>query len=78
MLFKLFVVTNCSKDRPGSIVTETLKNIILIPIVTSNVEFCIFFFQKADHGCVFIFFPRGDSIDPVVLECRKWAHSTEN
>ena len=30
---KQFVVTNCSKERPGSIVTETLKNGILIPIV---------------------------------------------
>ena len=35
-LFKQFVVTNCSKERPGSIVTETLKNGILIPIVTSK------------------------------------------
>ena len=25
-LFKQFVVTNCSKERPGSIVNETLKN----------------------------------------------------
>ena len=33
---KQFVVTNCSKERPGSIVTETLKNGILIPIVTSK------------------------------------------
>ena len=33
---KQFVVTNCSKGRPGSIVTETLKNGILIPIVTSK------------------------------------------
>ena len=32
---KQFVVTNCSSERPGSIVTETLKNGILIPIVTS-------------------------------------------
>jgi len=27
---KQFVVTNCSKERPGSIVNETLKNGILI------------------------------------------------
>ena len=33
---KQFVVMNCSKERPGSIVTETLKNGILIPIVTSK------------------------------------------
>ena len=33
-LAKQFVVTNCIKERPGSIVTETLKNGILIPIVT--------------------------------------------
>jgi len=24
--FKQFVITNCSKERPGSIVTKTLKN----------------------------------------------------
>ena len=30
---KQFVVTNCSKERPDSIETETLKNRILIPIV---------------------------------------------
>ena len=33
---KQFVVTNCSKERPGSIVTKTLKNGILIPIATSK------------------------------------------
>ena len=31
---KQFVIINCSKERPGSIVTETLK--ILVPIVTSK------------------------------------------
>ena len=35
---KQFVVTNCNKERPGSIVTETLKNGILIPIATSKVS----------------------------------------
>ena len=30
------VVTNCSKERPGSIVTKTLKNGILILIHTST------------------------------------------
>ena len=34
--FKQFVVTNCSKERPGSIGTKTLKNRILIPIATSK------------------------------------------
>ena len=34
--FKQFVVTNCSKERPGSIATKTLKNGSLIPIVTSK------------------------------------------
>ena len=29
------MVTNCSKERPGSIVNETLKNGILIPIYIS-------------------------------------------
>ena len=33
---KQFMVTNFSKDWPGSIVTDTLKNGILIPIVTST------------------------------------------
>jgi len=36
LFFKHFVVTNCSKERPGSIVTETLKNGILIQIVSST------------------------------------------
>ena len=36
MRIKQFVVTNCSKERPGSIVTKTLKNGILIPIPTSK------------------------------------------
>ena len=33
---KHFVITNSSKERPGSIVTETLKNRILTTIVTSK------------------------------------------
>jgi len=33
---KQFVVTNCSKERSGSIVTKTLKNEILIQIATSK------------------------------------------
>ena len=33
---KQFVVTNCSEEQPGSIVTETLKNRILSTIVTSK------------------------------------------
>ena len=33
---KQFVVKNCSKERPGSIVTKSLKNEILILIVTSK------------------------------------------
>ena len=33
-VIKQFVVTNWSKERPGSIVAETLKNGILISIVT--------------------------------------------
>ena len=32
VIIKQFVVTNCSKEQPGSIVTKTLK----IPIVTSK------------------------------------------
>ena len=28
--------------------------------------------------CFFFLFPRGDRIDPVVLECCKRAHSNEN
>ena len=33
---KQFVVRNCNKQRPASMVTETLKNGILIVIVTSK------------------------------------------
>ena len=33
---KQFVVTNCSKERPSWVVTETLKNGILITIVASK------------------------------------------
>ena len=33
---KQFVVTNYSKERPGSIVSKTLKNDILISIATSK------------------------------------------
>ena len=36
VFFKQFVVTNYSKERPGSIVTKTLKNGILISIATSK------------------------------------------
>ena len=36
ILIKQFVVTNCSKERPGSIVTKTLRNWILISIATSK------------------------------------------
>ena len=35
-VFKQFVVTNCSKEQPGWIVTKTLKNWILISIATSK------------------------------------------
>ena len=35
-LFKQFVVTNCSKEQPGSIVNETLKNGILMLKYTSK------------------------------------------
>ena len=33
-MIKQLVVTNCSEEQPGSIVTENLKNGRLIPIVT--------------------------------------------
>ena len=74
-LIKQFVVTNCSKERPGSIVTETLKNGILILIVTSkewhfNADFQYISFIKIDD--------QGDRIDSVVLECRERAHSNGN
>ena len=50
-MIKQFVVTNCSKERPGSMVTKTLKNGILIPIVTSkesyfNADFKYISFNK--------------------------------
>ena len=34
--FKQFVVTNCSKERPGSIVNETLNNGILMQNLNEN------------------------------------------
>ena len=51
---KQFVITNCSKERFGSIVTETLKNGILIPIATSkesyfNVDFKYISFIRFFH-----------------------------
>ena len=33
---KQFVVTNCSKERSGSIVNETFKNVIFILVDTSK------------------------------------------
>ena len=46
--------------------------------IYKNVEFRIFC-QKTDQGCLFIyFFPRGDRIEWLVLECRKRAHSIGN
>ena len=36
VIIKQFVVTNCSKERPGSIVIETVKKWNLIPIVPSK------------------------------------------
>ena len=36
VLVKQFVVTNCRKERPGSIATKTLKNGVLISIATSK------------------------------------------
>jgi len=55
IFFKQFVVTNCSKERPASIVTETVKNSVLIPIVTSkeshlNVDFKYISFIKKPSG----------------------------
>ena len=35
-IIKQFVVTNCSKEQPGSIVNETLKNAILMLRDTSK------------------------------------------
>jgi len=35
-IVKQFAVKNCSEERPGSIVTKTLKNGILIPKSTSK------------------------------------------
>jgi len=35
-IIKQFVVTNCSKEQPGLIVTKTLKNGILLAIATSK------------------------------------------
>ena len=53
-IFKQFVETKYSKERPGSIVTETLKNGILIPLVISkelhfNAEFKYLSFIKISN-----------------------------
>ena len=55
-LIKQFVVTNCSKVRPGSIVTETLKTGILIPIVTSNPQLQDSYFNADFKYISFIMF----------------------
>ena len=72
MYYVEFVVTNCSKERPGSIVSTKIWNFV-------------FFCQKTNHGCVFIFlflllffFSRVDGIDPVVLDFCERAHSNGN
>ena len=54
-MIKQFVVTNCSKKRPGSKVTKTLKNGILIPIATSkeshfNADFKYITHQKSSQN----------------------------
>ena len=70
-------------------VTETLKNGSFIPIDTSkgsdfNSDFKYISFIKFNltHQTVqsffFVFFPRGDRIDPVVLENHDRAHSNGN
>ena len=51
---KQFVVTNCSKEWPGSIVTKALKNWILISIATSkelnfNADYKYISFIKFSH-----------------------------
>ena len=43
-LFKQFVVTNCSKERPGSIVNETLKNgISMLKNISKESDFYVDF-----------------------------------
>jgi len=42
---KQFVVKNYSKERPGSIVTETLKNGIFLPIVISKESYFYVYFR---------------------------------
>ena len=61
---KQFVVTNWSKEWPGSIVNETLKvqstnfqsNLQNSQISRSDLQKCgiSYFLPKTDHGCVFI------------------------
>ena len=49
-------------------------------------NFAFFARRQITDACLFVFFlfffvvvfPRGDRIDPVVLECREMAHSNEN
>ena len=51
---KQFVVTNCSKERPGPIVTETLKNGILILIIASKE---LLFYANSKYMFIFCFSP---------------------
>ena len=43
-----------------------------------NVEFCIFAKRMIRDACLFIFFCRGDHIEPVIVENRERAHLIEN
>jgi len=69
--YQTVVVTNCSKEQPGSIVTKTLENEISIPIATSKeldfnadfkyinfVKFSLTHLQKCG---IFYFLPEGRS-----------------
>ena len=47
----------------------------LLQFVTTNClkmwNFVFFARKQITDVCLFVFFPRGDFIDPIVLECRK-------
>ena len=47
LCFKQFVVTNCSKERPGSIVNETLKNgISMLKDTSKELDFYANYIKK--------------------------------
>ena len=55
MVIKQFVVTNCSKKRPGSIVNESLKNgILMLKNISKESDFYADFKYIISSNLVFV------------------------